>query len=290
VDFEKDDDTNHHIDWITSATNMRAWNYSIEPSKAATVRLTAGRIIPAIATTTACITGFVMLEVLKYVQNSTFGAYRQATIDLAVNTFVCEPLDGPKMRTDFKEKVEDDDKSTEFKKVFKDVQWRAFPKPGFSVWDKVVVNKGDLTFAELVKEIETRYPEVTVDTLFKRNISKKEVDAGLGVNLFNRANPFTAQAKRAQDQLPKTTHAALKAALQRDIDNFNNAEKKKDDVVSKRYLSVYGKLVTPDRNYFMLEGNYTTAAGEKAQLPPIFFVFGKGSWADDRKDDRKDPK
>lgn len=280
VDFEKDDDTNHHIDWITSATNMRAWNYSIEPSKAATVRLTAGRIIPAIATTTASITGFVMLEVMKYVLTSDFGAYRQATINLAVNTFVCEPLDGPKMRADFKEKVEDDEKSTEFKKVFKDVQWRAYPKPGFSVWDKIVVNKGDITFADLVKEIESRFPEVQVETLFKRNITKKEVDAGLGINLFNKANPFAAQKKRAEDQLPKTTHAALKAALQRDIDNFNNAEKKKDEVVSKRYLGVYGKLATADRNYFMLEGNYVNKAGEKVLLPPILFVFGKGSWVE----------
>lgn len=30
IDFEKDDDTNHHIDFITAASNLRAENYSIE--------------------------------------------------------------------------------------------------------------------------------------------------------------------------------------------------------------------------------------------------------------------
>ena len=30
IDFEKDDDTNHHIDFITAASNLRAENYTIE--------------------------------------------------------------------------------------------------------------------------------------------------------------------------------------------------------------------------------------------------------------------
>lgn len=30
--FEKDDDTNHHMDFITAASNLRAANYGIQPS------------------------------------------------------------------------------------------------------------------------------------------------------------------------------------------------------------------------------------------------------------------
>ena len=30
IDFEKDDDTNHHIEFITAASNLRAENYTIE--------------------------------------------------------------------------------------------------------------------------------------------------------------------------------------------------------------------------------------------------------------------
>lgn len=32
IDFEKDDDTNHHIEFITAASNLRAENYEIPPA------------------------------------------------------------------------------------------------------------------------------------------------------------------------------------------------------------------------------------------------------------------
>jgi molybdopterin/thiamine biosynthesis adenylyltransferase len=53
-EFEKDDDSNFHIDFLTVATNLRAWNYDIKQSQRHAVKVTAGRIIPALATTTAC--------------------------------------------------------------------------------------------------------------------------------------------------------------------------------------------------------------------------------------------
>ena len=37
-DFEKDDDSNFHIDYLTAATNLRAWNYSIKASERDTVK------------------------------------------------------------------------------------------------------------------------------------------------------------------------------------------------------------------------------------------------------------
>jgi hypothetical protein len=42
--------------------------YSIEPSSRFTVRLTAGRIVPAVATCTAAVTGLGMLELYKLLQ------------------------------------------------------------------------------------------------------------------------------------------------------------------------------------------------------------------------------
>lgn len=67
VAFEKDDDTNFHIDFISAVANLRARNYNIEEVPRHKVKLIAGKIIPAIATATAMIVGAVGFEILKFV-------------------------------------------------------------------------------------------------------------------------------------------------------------------------------------------------------------------------------
>uniref|UniRef100_A0A8C4XJS3 E1 ubiquitin-activating enzyme n=1 Tax=Falco tinnunculus TaxID=100819 RepID=A0A8C4XJS3_FALTI len=63
--FEKDNDI--HVDFITAASNLRAENYGIPPANWLTSKRIAGRIVPAIITTTAAVAGLACLEVYKLV-------------------------------------------------------------------------------------------------------------------------------------------------------------------------------------------------------------------------------
>ena len=55
--FEKDNDSNFHIDFMYSMANCRSLNYKLDPMDWINVKLKAGRIVPALATTTASIAG-----------------------------------------------------------------------------------------------------------------------------------------------------------------------------------------------------------------------------------------
>ena len=67
VEFEKDDDTNYHIDFMSAVANLRARNYKITEVERFKIKMIAGKIIPAIATTTAMVVGAIGLELLKLI-------------------------------------------------------------------------------------------------------------------------------------------------------------------------------------------------------------------------------
>lgn len=99
IEFEKDDDENHHIDFVTAFANLRASNYTIETKDRMATKGIAGKIIPAIATTTSVVSGLVSLEMYKVFYNNmlkltkdclpyaTLQRFRYGSFNLAVQSF-----------------------------------------------------------------------------------------------------------------------------------------------------------------------------------------------------------
>lgn len=94
IEFEKDDDTNFHIDFIAASANLRARNYYIQEAPRHEIKLTAGKIIPAIATTTAMVVGIVGFEMMKYFAVNTgliardpMDVFKNSSCNLAIPTW-----------------------------------------------------------------------------------------------------------------------------------------------------------------------------------------------------------
>uniref|UniRef100_A0A7S1ETX1 E1 ubiquitin-activating enzyme n=1 Tax=Timspurckia oligopyrenoides TaxID=708627 RepID=A0A7S1ETX1_9RHOD len=195
IEFEKDDDSNHHMDFITACSNLRATNYSIEPADRHKSKLIAGKIIPAIATTTAFITGLVCIELLKLVKLG----YTDVKKESVQNAWAIE---GSGSVSDEKKK-EDARRLEIFQNSFCNLTLPFFsfaepmpaPKteiPGgraWTLWDCVEVDEGrDITLKEFLSIFEERYGwEISM--------------LSCGVSILY--SSFT-QAKKLQERMPMT--------------------------------------------------------------------------------------
>ena len=96
-EFEKDDPSNYHIDVICVMSNCRNYNYGIPMVDNYTARGIAGKIIPAVATTTATAVGLIAVEMYKYLCGvDKLDMYKSWFMNLADNTIVYgDPIKAP---------------------------------------------------------------------------------------------------------------------------------------------------------------------------------------------------
>jgi ubiquitin-activating enzyme E1 len=136
VEFEKDCEGNHHVEFVTACSNLRARNYAIKEVSAHETKFIAGKIIPAIATTTALVTGIVCLELYKLVEGkSTIEQYRNFSCNLALPFFsYAEPIAPVTSTTELKSGP-----------------WK------WSLWDRITINIGDATLEQFMTYFQETY-------------------------------------------------------------------------------------------------------------------------------------
>jgi len=222
--FEKDDDTNFHIDFITSCANMRAWNYHIQTATRHKCKMIAGKIIPAVATTTAMITGIIEMELFKLVLELPVEKFCNSNINLAISDFkLFEPI-GPKRAKEEYDPLEND--------------FVTPVPPGWTIWDKVVIDKGDLTVQQFVDVFPQIHHGCKIDSLFFKQPSD--------------GSPIWLDFPLPQQ----------KEAIE------TNKRKKISDI----YLERFGSF-PPERSYIFLYGSVQTKDNRAASIPPIQYLF-----------------
>lgn len=87
ADFEKDDESNGHVAFVTAASNLRALCYGIAPADSMETRRVAGRIVPAMITTTGLVSALSCLELVKLLKGVPLTIHRNAFVNLALPFF-----------------------------------------------------------------------------------------------------------------------------------------------------------------------------------------------------------
>lgn len=83
---------------VAAMGNLRARNYCIPEADLHTARGIAGKIIPAIATTTAMVTGFICMEIYKILLSKPREALLSTSSNLALPCFLCNEPQPPETR------------------------------------------------------------------------------------------------------------------------------------------------------------------------------------------------
>eukprot|EP01069_Polyplicarium_translucidae_P010590 Polyplicarium_translucidae@DN3386_c1_g1_i2.p1 len=155
LEFEKDDDSNAHVRFIAAAANVRASNYSIEMVSFHEAKMIAGKIVPAVATTTAATTGLVSVEILKLASGPSrpIEDFKVFYLELATPGFFAYRPTPPAEAAD-----------EECDPVLA-IPTRARP-PGHTSWDRIVLHIGvNPTLGNVIEALENELKPCQVDVL-----------------------------------------------------------------------------------------------------------------------------
>uniref|UniRef100_A0A673GBB9 Ubiquitin-like modifier-activating enzyme 6 n=1 Tax=Sinocyclocheilus rhinocerous TaxID=307959 RepID=A0A673GBB9_9TELE len=131
--FEKDDDTNGHMDFVASASALRAQMYAIEAVDRLQTKRIAGKIIPAIATSTAAVAGLVSLELIKVAGGYGFELFKNCFFNLAIPVMVLTETAQVK-RTQIRDDI------------------------SFSIWDRwTIFGHEDFTLSDFMSAVREEY-------------------------------------------------------------------------------------------------------------------------------------
>jgi ubiquitin-activating enzyme E1 len=133
IDFDKDVDA--HMLVVSCVSNLRARNYAIPEADLHTSRGIAGKITPAIATTTALVTGAICLEIFKIIQEFPVEKLFNSFNNLALPMFTTMEPEPPKV--------------TETIVCGKPLKWTS--------WDRVDIQNPDMTLKELLEYMDSEY-------------------------------------------------------------------------------------------------------------------------------------
>jgi len=134
IDFEKDDDSNMHMDFITASSNFRAVSFRIPEAEKYKTKGIAGNIIPAIITTTALITGLIGFETLKLIQGKPLQSYKNGFVNIAHNSLQLVDLTEAPLNDE-----------------------------GWTLWDSIDICEGkDISIAELLQVMKKKFPDKEV--------------------------------------------------------------------------------------------------------------------------------
>ena len=131
-------------------SNLRAENYRIVKSDFQRTKIIAGKIIPAIPSTTSAITGFSCMQLFTLVNSNNINLVKNCNLNTAFNLYVIFNPPDEKHMTD-----------EEYNIIF-DGPTKAIP-PGWTAWDIIDI-KGPMTCLEFVEYFQKKY-EVKISSI-----------------------------------------------------------------------------------------------------------------------------